>query len=168
MRQVEDDLRLVGVGVAPGLRVANIGAADLGHLLDLVNLVGAARGRGSGRLVEQHRIVGHGSAQRLQCGGLIRPRAALDGMDLKPRGGLNNVVDARQIVDSRQLDQDLVAAQVVFLDDRLAHAQRVDAGADDLDRLLERALLEVLDRAWASWSESRRFRWPRRCRIVVL
>jgi hypothetical protein len=38
--QVEDDLRLIGIGVAPGLRVANIGAADFGDLLDLVDLSG--------------------------------------------------------------------------------------------------------------------------------
>ena len=44
-------------------------------------------------------------------------------------------LDTIQVVDAGQLHQDLVGAQAIFLDHRLAHAQGVDAVADGLDRL---------------------------------
>ncbi len=52
---------------------------------------------------------------------------------------------ASQIVDAGKFDKQLVAAQVVFLNDRLADAERVNSGANDLFRLFQRALLEVRD-----------------------
>ena len=65
-------------------------------------------------------------------------------MDLQPGRRLDNVAHPAQVVDTRQLDQDLVGAQVVFLDGGFGHSQGIDSGADGVDRLLHRMLLNRL------------------------
>ena len=71
----------------------------------------------------------------------IRPAQRL--LDLQHRRGLHDFLDPRRIVHARKLHQNLVLAEAVLLDHRLAHAQLVDAIADGLDGLRHRAVLQV-------------------------
>ena len=64
-------------------------------------------------------------------------------MDLQLGRGLNDALDLRKIGDAGQLHQDLVVTQAVLLDNGFRHAQIVDAFADGLDRLRQRACLNV-------------------------
>ena len=48
--------------------------------------------------------------------------------------------DLVQIADARQLHQNLIGAQAVFLNQRLAHAQRIHAIANGLNGLVHRRL----------------------------
>ena len=66
--------------------------------------------------------------------------------DLQHGGGLHDVLNPGRIVDARQLHQDLVLAQPVLLNDRLADAELVNAIADGLDGLLDSAALELRER----------------------
>ena len=56
-------------------------------------------------------------------------------MNLQPVGALNDLLDVAFIFHARQLDQNLILAQAVLLNHRLADAQRVHAVADGLNRL---------------------------------
>jgi hypothetical protein len=144
--QEEVDLRLAGVGVLADAGAANIGAAHFGRALDLVVLNAAGLGNSrSGR--HNHRVERHIAAQLLQRVLLAGVRTTQHRMNLQARRGLNDILHTTGIIDARQLDQDLVAAQVVLLNHRLAHAECIDAGADDLDRLLQRMRLQVGHRA---------------------
>ena len=60
-------------------------------------------------------------------------------MNLKHGGGLHDVLHASRIVDARELHQNLVVTQTVLLDDRLAHAEGIDASANGVDGLLHGA-----------------------------
>ena len=73
-----------------------------------------------------------------------RKRAAVDGMNLKARRGLDDGLDLVQIADAGQLDKNLVRAQAVLLNQRLTHAQRVHAVANGFDRLFDRPLFEIV------------------------
>ncbi len=64
-------------------------------------------------------------------------------LDLKHGSGLHDVLHAAGIVDAGQLHQNLVLAEAVLLNRRLAHAQRIDAVADGLDRLGHRFVLHL-------------------------
>ena len=64
------------------------------------------------------------------------------GVNLKPRRGLDDAHHPVQVVDAGQLDQNLILAQAVLLDLRLAHAQRVHAVANGLNGLLDGLLLK--------------------------
>ena len=68
---------------------------------------------------------------------LILIRAADDGVNLKPGRGLDDAFHAVEIFNAGQLDQNLVVAQAVLLDDRLADAEGIHAVADGLDGLLD-------------------------------
>ena len=70
--------------------------------------------------------------------------AAYNQVNLQPRGRLNDVADPAQVVHARQFDEDLVGAQVVFLNRRFGHTQVVYARLDGVDRLLQRMLLDRL------------------------
>ncbi len=48
-------------------------------------------------------------------------------MGLKARGGLDNAFDAAWIVDAGKLDEDLVAAELIGLNDGFRDAEGVDA-----------------------------------------
>ena len=84
-----------------------------------------------------------------------------DLLDLQHRRGLHDFLHARRIVHARQLHQNLVLPEPVLLDDRLAHAQRVDAVADGLDRLRDGAILQVRQALRPSSKRSRNFPRPR-------
>ena len=96
--------------------------------------------RGKQAAVGLHRflLAGVGAADRLP--------------DFQHRGGLHDFFHARRIVNARQLHQDLVVAQSVLLDHRLADAELVNAVADGLDRLLHAPWSWCPSRCWASWS----------------
>ncbi len=77
--------------------------------------------------------------------GLLRgERPSHDQVNLQPRGRLDDVAHPAQVVYARQLHQDLVGAQVVLLDSRFGDSQVIDAGANSVDRLLQRMLLDRL------------------------
>src|SRR6185369_14349114 len=69
-----------------------------------------------------------------QRGGGVRAGRSLDQAELKNGGGLDDVLHARRIVDTGELDDDAVAA--LRGDDRLCDAEGVDAVADRLDGVL--------------------------------
>ena len=71
----------------------------------------------------------------------IRPADRLP--DFQHGGGLHDFFHARRIIHAGQLHKNLVVAQSVLLDDRLADAELVNAVADGLDRLLLRLGLGV-------------------------
>ena len=73
---------------------------------------------------------------------LVLVRATHDCVNLKTRRGLNNALHPVQVADTGQFHQNLVVAQAVLLNQRLAHAERVHAVANRLDRLLDRLGLE--------------------------
>ena len=91
----------------------------------------------------QHRIRRQHAAFILQRRLLARIWPAHRLLDLQHRRGLHDLLDPRRIVHARQLDQNLIRAQPMLLNDRLVHAQRVNAVADGLDRLRHRAVLQV-------------------------
>ncbi len=72
-------------------------------------------------------------------------------MGFEAGGGLDDVLDAAEVVDTGQLDEDLIAAELIGLDDGLADAEGVGAALDDLDGLVKSALLGVSSRRWVSW-----------------
>ncbi len=62
--------------------------------------------------------------------------------DFQHGGGLHDFLDAGGIVHAGKLDQNLVVAQAVLLDDRLGDAELVNTVADGFDGLLDGALLD--------------------------
>jgi len=56
-------------------------------------------------------------------------------LDFEHRGGLHDFLDPRRIVHARKLNENLILAEAMFLNHRLAHAQLVDSIADRLDGL---------------------------------
>jgi hypothetical protein len=64
-------------------------------------------------------------------------------LDFEHRRGLHDFLDPRRIVHTRKLHKNLVLAEPVLLDHRLAHAELVNAVADGLDGLGDRAVLQV-------------------------
>src|SRR5689334_7913873 len=61
----------------------------------------------------------------------------------QPRRGLNNFLYATWIVNAGKLDQNLVIAQAVFLDQWFAYAQTVYARPDRFNRLFQRAIFQI-------------------------
>ena len=78
----------------------------------------------------QFLIRGKRAADAGQCSLLVRERSAHHGMNRQPRCGRNNVLHAVDVRNARQFHQDLVIAQPVLLNDRLAHTKTVDAIAN--------------------------------------
>ncbi len=64
-------------------------------------------------------------------------------MNFELGGGLDDAFDAGGIVDAGELDEDLIVAQTVLRDLRFRDAERVDPGADGLDRLLQGSCFDV-------------------------
>ncbi len=64
-------------------------------------------------------------------------------LDLEHRRGLHDFLHPRRIVHARKLHQYLILAEAVLLNHRLAHAQLVNSVAYGLDRLRDRAVLQV-------------------------
>src|SRR6185436_2314940 len=83
----------------------------------------------------------HRGGSRVERGLRRREGAAFHDAELQLRRRLDDVLHARRIVDARELDVDAVLA--LEDDDRLRHAERVDAAADRLDRLLDRVALQL-------------------------
>ena len=67
-----------------------------------------------------------------------RERAVLDFVQFKDRGGLKNLLDARGIVDARQLDQNLALGVLTAarLNSGLSQPQAVDSRLDRADGAL--------------------------------
>ena len=116
------------------------------------------------------RCSGRASARCRQAGRRCRParpparlgkRPAVHRLpDFQHGRRLHDLFHARRIVHARQLHQNLVLAQSVLLDDRLAHAQLVNAVANGLDRLRNRTILQFRQAAAASSSETQEFSAP--------
>ena len=97
--------------------------------------------------MEQDRVKGESAAEGLEGGGFIVEGASGDFVDFEARSGLDDVLDTGGVVDAGKLDEDLRRPDVVLLDDGLGDAEGVDAGADDVNRLVEGARLERRDSA---------------------
>src|ERR1700674_696224 len=74
---------------------------------------------------------------------LARVRPAERLLDLKHRRGLHDFLDPRRIVHARKLDKNLILAEAVLLNHRLAHTQLVNSIADGLYGLGDRAVLQI-------------------------
>ena len=139
--QIEVDFGLVGIGIVARLRIADIGTAPDGNLFELIPFAGAAFRRCARHALEQFGIRRHVSAERLKRGLPIAPGLIVDDlMRFEPGGGLDHVLDPAQVVDARQLNQNLIAAELVRLDDGFTDAEGVGARLDDLQSLIEGAL----------------------------
>src|SRR6202042_1187975 len=110
-----------------------------------IPLAGAVFGGSAGQALEQLRIRGKVTADGLEAGLLVGPGASHDFVGFEAGGGLDGGLDAAEVVDARQLDEDLVAAELVRLDGGLLDAEGVNAGANDIDGLIEGALLDLGD-----------------------
>ncbi len=75
--------------------------------------------------------------RRLERAGFV-----VDHADFERRGAAEDVLGARRVLHAGQLHDDAVGA--LLLDDRLGDAELVDAVAQDLDVLLDRAVLDAL------------------------
>ena len=132
----EADRRLV-VLVDRRSGVAQIPAGDPRHAPHQVELGGA------GDLVHTEHdlhVRRHDAASRLQQRLARRDRSLLDQLELEQPRGADDLLRAGDILDTRQLHQDLVAGHAVRRDDRLGHTELVDTTLDRLQRLLHRRL----------------------------
>ena len=109
-------------------------------------LGGVATARADGAALHQHRIRRQHAILRGQRFLLAGKRAGQRLPDFQQGGGLHDLLDAGGIVHARQLDQDLVLAEAVLLDDRLADAKLVNAVANGLDGLRHGTVLELGER----------------------
>ncbi len=80
-----------------------------------------------------------GLEQRLAVGG----RPALDELELEERGGLDDVLRARDVGDAGQLHQQLIPVVAVLRDVRLGDAELVDAAVDRVVRLHHRLFAQA-------------------------
>ena len=78
--------------------------------------------------------------------------AAYHGVNLKPRSVLDDSLHPVKVVDAGQLYKNLIVAQAILLNHRLADAQCIHAVADGLDSLLNGFLLQEPSQSSASWS----------------
>ena len=76
------------------------------------------------------------------CVLLVLVRASDDGVNLQPVRALDNLLDVALVFNTRQLHQNLVGAQAVLLNHRLADAQRIHAVTQGLNGLLDRLRLQ--------------------------
>ena len=72
----------------------------------------------------------------------MRAGLLVDHPDLERRGAAEDVLRARRVLHAGQLHDDALGA--LLLDDRLGDAELVDAVAQDLDVLLDGAVLDAL------------------------
>ncbi len=91
--------------------------------------------------MHDHGIGGQEAIIRRQSRLLAAIGSAEDLLDLQHRRGLNDRFHAFGIVDARQLDQDLVFAESMLLNHRLADAKGVNATTDGFDGLRDRMFL---------------------------
>ncbi len=129
--------------IAAGLRVAQVFSA---HRRDSGDQVpGLPFRRHSGRAMprKENRIRRQNPAFILECGRLARIRPAERLLDLQHGGRLHDVFHACRIIDARQLHQNLVLPQPVFLNRGFADAKLVNAVANGLDGLRDRLILQV-------------------------
>src|SRR6185437_7263349 len=118
---------------------ADICATTLGYPLDLIPAGGVyTRSR-----LHQLGAERNHATKLLRCILLAGVRATLNQMNFETGRGLDDTPDAIEVIDSGQLDEDLIAAEVVLLNHGLADTEGVDALADDGNRLIERVLLNI-------------------------
>ena len=129
--------------IGAGLRVAKIFTSYRGNTRNQIPRLFTRRSAGSAMSRQKNRIRRQNSALVLQSRLLARIWPTQNLLDLKHGGGLHNVFHPSGIVDSRQLHQNLVLAESMFLNRRFTHAQRVDAVPDRLDRLRNRLIFQV-------------------------
>src|SRR5581483_7464220 len=79
----------------------------------------------------------------LQGGLLAGIRTAERLPDLQHGGGLHDLFHASGIIHAGKLDQNLILAKTVFLNNRLTDAELIDSIANGLDGLLDRAILDI-------------------------
>ena len=133
--------------IAAGLRIAQIFAAHRRNARHQVPRLPLCRAPGA--LCPGSRIASggqHAARLRLQRRLLARIRPAQRLLDLQHGGGLHDVLHAPRIVHARQLHQNLILPESVFLNGGLADAESVNAVADGLDGLGDRLVLQVSQR----------------------
>ena len=128
--QVDVDGGLVGPLVEARLRIVDAVAGEH-HLPAHDQRLAAALG-------EEIAADRHAAADRA----IQRARVVVDHADLERGGAAEDVLRAGRVLHARQLHDDALGA--LLLDDRLGHAQLVDAIAEDLDVLRDRAVLDAL------------------------
>ena len=134
---------LIRIGFVARIGAANIRAAhhrNAAHDNEAAFLLASARlARHNDGIRRQNAIMG---LKRRLFGG-IGLTVIKRFTQLQPRSGLNNFFHPAGIIHAGKLDQNLVVAQAVFLDQRLAHAQAVYALTDGFNRLLQRAVFQI-------------------------
>ena len=141
--QIEVNNWFIRIGLVAWIGAANIRAAHHRN---------AAHDNEPSLLLASARFAGHDHRIRRQNALMRLKRRLLSGIGLtmverftqfQPRRGLNNFLHAARIVHARELHQNLVLTQAIFLDQRLAYTQAVHARTDGLNRLLQRTVFYV-------------------------
>ena len=127
------------VFIAAGLRITDVvprnrRRARYHVVLSLLGATSVAR--------QQDVISGNNSVVLSYCRLFVRIRTTHDQPNVEHGGGLNDVPDARRIIDTGKLHEDLIITQPMLLDGRFRNAKLVHAIANSFDRLLNRSLFK--------------------------
>ena len=130
------------VDVGGGLGVAEVLAFDLGRALEQPDLIRC----GAGPLAVEELIVG-GEAGWLggERGGIVGVGASIDSVDGELGALADGLFNLVGVAFAGDFDEDLVVAEAVLLHRGFGHAEAVDAVGDDLDGLVEGAVVGCLD-----------------------